>query len=798
MFGLLSQAHFDAQIAILKDKLGIAFRDTNNNIQVQSSILNSTINFAVQYLANWLSGISAKDKQYYESLVQIIQQQTGGDFSQIIGKLDNAAFSINTNIINSTNQVKSELKQTEARIVSVIGAQTDKIGNALQSNFNTVNAKLDNIYAATKIDINALQNFIASQNNNAINTLKTNQETTKDKLYAQIAANQELVKQKLIETQAITESKLKAQILDIGSEITKAKLELQQSIKDDDSAKEIAEIIAQIPNPIDFLNVIIDALSGIPESVVQSFGEFREIVEGLQRGKFATYESFIKALDSLGGSGQVLNTMFNLGKIIWLSVFGTISAFQPFVNNIVTLARSDARDNRLSIEQMLRYFHAVDQRVEPFEAMAIELGYRDEDLDKLRQASFALLSPEIIRFLWLNKQIPENMHDLFLRKLGFDYGVIELIKKTYMFTPPVQDLIVMAVREAFTPEVANLFGQYEGYPTVITEYMARHGVSEEWSKAYWASHWRLPSPEQGFEMFHRGIIDEQTLKLLLRALDVMPFWRDKLINLNYSVLRLVDIRRFYELGVINDEQMYTEYLARGYNPERAEWASTWTKLQASQGTEQEQAERRLLTQSVIIKSLNSGRITSEQAILMLQELRYTRSDAELIISVYQTQEELEREDSVIDDNKKRLIKLATDGYSNRLINRNEAQDILVSAGYSEIQGNLELDWHDYEIETQIKAHIVSWYKELYVTWKIDIEQFKIALSEYGFEQSEVNRLLAEFDVLRETRTRTPTFEMIRRWFRAGIINEEQYVNELKGQGYDDKYIAYFMTEEIQQ
>ncbi|GAH93918.1 unnamed protein product, partial [marine sediment metagenome] len=41
-------------------------------------------------------------------------------------------------------------------------------------------------------------------------------------------------------------------------------------------------------------------------------------------------------------------------------------------------------------------------------------------------------------------------------------------------------------------------------------------------------HWSLPSPSQGFEMLHRGVIDEAELNMLLRALDIMPFWREKL------------------------------------------------------------------------------------------------------------------------------------------------------------------------------------------------------------------------------------------------------------------------------
>ncbi|GAH79863.1 unnamed protein product, partial [marine sediment metagenome] len=71
----------------------------------------------------------------------------------------------------------------------------------------------------------------------------------------------------------------------------------------------------------------------------------------------------------------------------------------------------------------------------------------------------------------------------------------------------------------------------------------KKGLSKEWSERYWAAHWNLPSPQQGFEMLHRGVINVSELNMLLRALDVMPFWRDKLTAIAFRRLTRVDIRR---------------------------------------------------------------------------------------------------------------------------------------------------------------------------------------------------------------------------------------------------------------
>ncbi|GAH07016.1 unnamed protein product, partial [marine sediment metagenome] len=74
---------------------------------------------------------------------------------------------------------------------------------------------------------------------------------------------------------------------------------------------------------------------------------------------------------------------------------------------------------------------------------------------------------------------------------------------------------------------------YEDYPKPLETWAAKKGLSKEWSQRYWAAHWSLPSASQGFEMLHRGIINQSDLNMLLRALDVMPFWREKLTGIAY-------------------------------------------------------------------------------------------------------------------------------------------------------------------------------------------------------------------------------------------------------------------------
>jgi hypothetical protein len=156
-----------------------------------------------------------------------------------------------------------------------------------------------------------------------------------------------------------------------------------------------------------------------------------------------------------------------------------------------------------------------------------------------------------------------------LRKLGIHPDYIPVFRALAYPVPPVGDMITMAVREAFTPDIAARFGQYDDYPQDLTRFAAMNGIDEEWAKRYWAAHWSLPSPQQGFEMLHRGIITRDELQLLMRALDIMPFWREKLVQAAYNPLTRVDIRRMYALGVVSEGEVERAYLDIGYNEENA-------------------------------------------------------------------------------------------------------------------------------------------------------------------------------------------------------------------------------------
>ena len=212
-----------------------------------------------------------------------------------------------------------------------------------------------------------------------------------------------------------------------------------------------------------------------------------------------------------------------------------------------------------------------------------------------------------------------------LEKIGIHPDYHKVYKELAHQIPPVADIITMAVREAFTPEIAEMFGQYEDLPKEFVKFAGKKGLTEEWAKRYWAAHWSLPSPQQGFEMLHRGIIKEDELLMLMRALDIMPYWRNKLMQMSYRRLTRVDVRRMYREGVLTETEVLEAYLQHGYNPENARRMTEFTVKQTL-------SQLAKFTSSDILSAYSKQMISRSDARSLLDMIGKSGSDITFILS----------------------------------------------------------------------------------------------------------------------------------------------------------------------
>lgn len=302
-----------------------------------------------------------------------------------------------------------------------------------------------------------------------------------------------------------------------------------------------------------------------------------------------------------------------------------------------------------------------------------------------------------------------------LIRVGVHPEYTDVYKELAYVIPPVADIITMAVREVFSPEIAQRFGQYEDYPEALDTWATKKGLSSEWAQRYWAAHWGLPSVTQGFEMLHRGIITLDEMNLLLRAQDVMPFWRDKLIQMAYKPLTRVDVRRMYNEGVLDEGGVYKAYLDLGYNEENAERMTEFTVAYSL-------SQQAKFSSSDVVKAFTERLINRSEAHSLLIDLGIKSKDADWILS----KAEYKRLWALTEERIKAIKNLYKRGVYDENIARakllqldmpSEQVDVLYEQWYFEKEGQ--------EKATFTKAETISFLKKGFITVDRAVNELKL-------------------------------------------------------------------------
>jgi len=235
-----------------------------------------------------------------------------------------------------------------------------------------------------------------------------------------------------------------------------------------------------------------------------------------------------------------------------------------------------------------------------------------------------------------------------MRKLGFSDTYINALKQDYLYYPTPTDFIRFSVREVFTDDKETQEALRAEFPEEIVEHAKKAGMDKDVLMWYWMSHWELPSPTQVYEMLHRlnpevlkvrgkayesmgldvGKLETtlDTVKQYLKQADYDIRWRDRLVAISYYPLTRTDLRRIYELGLIDEEELLARLMEVGYTKEDA------LKLVEFYKTYKMSAEKDL-TRTQILDLMRIGEITEEECKKMLMDIGYDDVEADFIIAL---------------------------------------------------------------------------------------------------------------------------------------------------------------------
>lgn len=424
-----------------------------------------------------------------------------------------------------------------------------------------------------------------------------------------------------------------------------------------------------------------------------------------------------------------------------------------------------------------------------------DLGYADERIDLLLRLYERYITPDQNIELWKRGEISDQELKDRLFKEGFPEYAVEDMKKLAKVIPSVGDLIRMAVRDAFSPEVVKAFKYDEGFPTEVLEHTRKQGIDDEWVRRFWYAHWELPSPQMGYEMLHRlrpgrskNPFSIEDLRLLLKTADYAPYFRDRLIEISYQPITRVDIRRMYKLGIFDKEEVKQRYMDLGYTEQDAQALTEFTvKYEDEDGTNIKEKVKSL-SLSAATKMFKKGLLTESEYRQKLSQLGYPDD----VVNLYVELANMElRGDALPDyhqDYTDNVIKNCRKAYAARMIDEDDIRQMLSSLGLPEDQINYIVAAEDYEASLNDLNDELKLIVDSYLTQNITREEFIGKLGELGLSGKQQQKVIENVELQLAYRTRKLTEAQYRAAAKSGIITIDEYRKNLIGLGYSDNDI----------
>lgn len=319
------------------------------------------------------------------------------------------------------------------------------------------------------------------------------------------------------------------------------------------------------------------------------FGDtINRIVKGLP---LAAGNSFKIILDSVGINAEIIG-----GSTSALILAGIADKYIGGPWEYVTVPLKYHLQKNLPLlfpsasQAMAAYYgNAIDEST--MRTWVEQNGYCWEPQKRILQVGRSKPTPLELIQLVRRGLISEAQFDSGMRELGYLESQVRNNFRQLGFQPPPQsDIVRMMVRDADDNGLAEYFqmdtGFTDKYQDQLKEWARWQGISDKAMQYTWRAHWTIPSPTQLFEMYHRNSrlrADNPaytSYEMVVKALeqqDILPFWIPKLLATSYRRMRLVDVKRAYQIGAIDRDRVKEFYRELGYNEENATVLTTFAE-----------------------------------------------------------------------------------------------------------------------------------------------------------------------------------------------------------------------------
>lgn len=728
-------------------------------------ILNAINSSMQQTISTVLARIQSSD-----SLTgQLINNGTSATISTITGQLNN----VNAQINSRLNTLSSQISQNNAVIIQQISAQLQAVQSSLISIQNQ----------STQRIIGEVNSLI--QNNNAL------QRQLNDRIINDIGQSTTQLQAIIRDSQQRIVSEVTGYLdgVDTG---TNGGGSVDRLLVNDIFGGDVLDIGGLLGLLGGTGSAISGSIQGQFEDLVTNIHDqaekVKDVIDNISNGKYKSLSEMKAAFESIGSNYSIIDLVLTLTQIVPSIVKAGSVLAAPFFTRLEQAAKAQYGLTQLDAGTLTDLYKRKWITQEKYHDGLKALGYKELDASLLVSAAPPAPSLEALRLLFWRgifskKQVLDDANLIPISsddRKAFEASLEQI--------PGMSDLVSMAVREAFSPEIATKFGQYEDYPQQLTQYARQNGFSEEWSKRYWAAHWQLPSPNMGFEMFQRGIISKQDLTLLLKSLDIMPYWRDKLINLNYSLPTRVDIRRMYGENLITYSEVLKAYKDLGYDDKWSKLLADFAVRYDDEQDAKKQGHIKDLTYSTVETAYKRKIINRNEAYQRLQSLKYIDKDINLLLSLWDYQEYVRTHPDRVSEENDKLADITINAYKRNVIDMGQAIANLVASGYTQDQAKKTLQVADIEDAVADKADYVNLIQRQYLDGMLTPLEVQNNLTGLGFTLPEVQKIMTKLVITRNLSVNRPTKAELTSMAKREIITVDQYRQALRDMNYAEEWI----------
>ncbi len=463
---------------------------------------------------------------------------------------------------------------------------------------------------------------------------------------------------------------------------------------------------------------------------------------------------------------------------------------QPFGRLVTYHFEKGVYSSRIPPSTFIDLLHRFPEVAAKFKDDLLEQGFSPDRVDAMHKAYTREIELGLAVNLYWRGEINYNQYAEMILKQGLRPEAANQILAGYAVIPNVSDLIRMAVREAFSPDVIQRFKYDEAFPQDVLQYTKKLGLSDDWAKRYWYAHWELPSPQMGYEMLHRlranrsdNPFTEDDLDLLLRTADFAPYFRERMKAISYNPITRVDIRRIYKLGLFDAAEVKERYMDIGYTDKDAQTLADFTvKYEDANGNDLRDKYKDL--SFAILRSLYiKGKLSESEVVQRLTDAKYDPIEIPLIIDYFK----LSTVDTSSVDYKAQfvseMVKYVSDAYQVQMISEAEAKTTLIAIGISDANIDYILQRADYVSKLDVLNITLKKIHDAYTSGALSRNQMIAELGKLGISGMQQNKVIQEMELDIEYPNKRLSEAQYRAAALANMITENDYRERLKELGY---------------